>query len=77
MDSKALLPSNMTNRERKKQLRAMNVSRAKQLSRRVGMTHSEVNAELNRRIGIRRVTEATQDQLQRRVRAADAWLRRL
>jgi superfamily II DNA or RNA helicase len=73
----ALLPGDLTNRERKKQLRAMNVNRAKQLSRRVGMTHSEVNAELNRRIGIRRVTEASQDQLQRRIRVADAWLRRL
>ena len=41
------------------------------------MTHAEVNAELNRHAGIRRVTEATTEQLERRLRAAEAWLRRI
>jgi hypothetical protein len=35
-----------------------------------------VNAELNRRSGVRRVTEATIEQLERRLAAADRWLAR-
>jgi len=73
----ALLPPDLTNRERKKQLRSQNASRAQELSRRIGMTHAEVNAELNRRTGIRRITEATQHQLAHRIRVAEAWLRRI
>jgi hypothetical protein len=33
-----------------------------------------VNAELNRLSGVRRVTEATIEQLERRLAAADRWL---
>jgi len=40
------------------------------------LTHAQVNAELNRRAGVRRVTEATIDQLERRLVAADRWLAR-
>jgi hypothetical protein len=42
-----------------------------------GKRHAEVNSELNRRVGIRRVTEATVAQLERRLRAADGWLQKL
>ena len=35
------------------------------------------NAELNRLAGVRRVTEATVEQLERRLRHAEAWYRRL
>ena len=38
------------------------------------MTHAQVNAELNRRLGRPQVAEATIDQLQRRVAAGDKWL---
>ncbi len=64
-------------RKRRNELRSLNVTKAKQLARRVQMTHAEVNAELNRRAGIRRVTEATTDQLEGRLRFAEAWLRKL
>jgi lysyl-tRNA synthetase class I len=39
--------------------------------------HADVNAELNRRSGIKRVTEATLQDLERRLDLADRWLRRL
>jgi hypothetical protein len=38
------------------------------------MTHAQVNAELNRLSGVRRVTEATIDQLERRLHVGDRWL---
>jgi superfamily II DNA or RNA helicase len=61
----------------RKDLRAVNAQRAQQIARRSGHTHAEVNAELNRRVGIRRVSEATQAQLARRAEAAGGWLRKL
>jgi hypothetical protein len=42
--------------------------------RRTGMTHARVNAELNRLSSVRRVSEATVDQLERRLVCADKWL---
>jgi len=36
-----------------------------------------VNSELNRMAGVRRITEATLEQLHRRARCADGWLNRL
>jgi superfamily II DNA or RNA helicase len=63
--------------ERKKQLRVDNAERAKELARLTGRGHAAVNAELNRMAGVRRITEATAVQLERRLRHADAWLRRL
>jgi superfamily II DNA or RNA helicase len=65
-----------TLRERKKALRDSNADRARQLARRTGLTHAQVNRELNRLAGIDRVTEATVDQLERRLRHAEAWLAR-
>jgi hypothetical protein len=41
------------------------------------MSHAEVNTELNRRVGIRRVTEATIAELERRLDAAERWLKKL
>jgi hypothetical protein len=38
------------------------------------MTHAQVNAELNRMVGLRKITEATTEQLERRLRAAEKWL---
>lgn len=64
-------------RQQKKQLRALNLGRAKQLARIARLSHAEVNAELNRRTGIRRITEASLPQLERRVQVAEAWLKRL
>jgi superfamily II DNA or RNA helicase len=64
----------LTRREEKGILRDQNTTVAKELARRTRMTHAQVNAELNRLSGVRRVTEATIEQLERRLAAADKWL---
>jgi superfamily II DNA or RNA helicase len=64
----------LTRREEKQQLREANTRAAHELVRRAGLTHAQVNAELNRRSRVRRVSEATIDQLRRRLTAADGWL---
>lgn len=66
-----------TRQEHKERLRADNAERARDIARRAGLGHAAVNAELNRLAGVRRVTEATLEQLERRLRHADAWARRL
>lgn len=62
---------------RKKDLRDENAARARELVRLTGMTHAQVNRELNRLAGVRRVAEATVSQLRARVDQADRWMRRL
>jgi superfamily II DNA or RNA helicase len=64
----------LTRREEKRILRDQNATVARELVRRTRLTHAQVNAELNRRSGVRRVTEATVEQLERRLAAADRWL---
>lgn len=64
----------LTRREEKKHLRDANAKVARELVRRAGLTHAQVNAELNRLSGVRRIAEATIDQLERRLTAADGWL---
>jgi superfamily II DNA or RNA helicase len=66
----------LTRREEKRVLRDQNATVARELVRRTRLTHAQVNAELNRRSGVRRVTEATIEQLERRLAAADRWLAR-
>jgi superfamily II DNA or RNA helicase len=61
-------------RDQKKRLRDANAEWARLISRRTNMTHAQVNAELNRLAGIRKITEATNEQLERRLRAAEKWL---
>ncbi len=39
-----------------------------------GLSHAQVNAELNRRVGLRRIDEATLEQLERRRAQAARWL---
>jgi hypothetical protein len=46
------------------------------LVHKTGLGHAEVNAELNKRIGLRRVTEATVVKLEKRLQAARKWLDR-
>ncbi len=60
---------------RRDRLRALNAARAGDLVRHANLSHAKVNAELNRLVGIERITEATVTQLQRRLEAADRWLR--
>jgi superfamily II DNA or RNA helicase len=45
--------------------------------RRTGWPHPQVNAELNRLTGLRRVTEATVEQLERRLAHAERWRRQM
>ena len=66
-----------TRREHKAHLRAQNAEAARDIVRRSGLTHAQVNAELNRLSGIAKVSEATLDQLETRRRHADRWLDRL
>lgn len=61
----------------KRHLRDRNTAKVRSLARLTGLTHSKVNLELNRRVGIRRIGEATVDQLERRLRKADEWRRSL
>jgi superfamily II DNA or RNA helicase len=64
-------------RSRRRQLREHNSSRVRTLVHLTGKRHAEVNSELNPRVGIRRITEATVAQLERRLHAADRWLQKL
>lgn len=66
-----------TLREHKKELRDDNAERARRIARLTGLTHAQVNRELNRLTGLDRVTEATSEQLERRLRHADGWLRKV
>jgi superfamily II DNA or RNA helicase len=66
-----------TRREHKAHLRSENADWARDLVRVTGLTHAQVNAELNRRSGVTKVSEATVEQLERRLGAAEAWFRRL
>ena len=63
-----------TRREEKRNLRDENATVARELARRARLTHAQVNAELNRLSGVGKVSEATIEQLERRLAAADKWL---
>jgi superfamily II DNA or RNA helicase len=66
----------LTRSAEKKLLRNANASVARELVRRAKLTHVQVNAELNRLSGVRRVSEATIEQLERRLAAGNKWLTR-
>ena len=68
--------SEMSPRSKKRKLRELNSARVRSLVHRARLSHAKVNAELNRVVGIRRVTEATASQLEKRLDAADRWLKR-
>jgi superfamily II DNA or RNA helicase len=63
--------------QHKRELRERNAELARAIVRRSGLAHAHVNSELNRMAGVRRITEATLEQLHRRARCADGWLNRL
>jgi len=67
----------MSPRSRKRKLRELNSARVRSLVHRTRLTHAKVNAELNGAVKIRRVTEATANQLEKRLEAADRWLKRI
>jgi len=64
-------------RSRKRKLREENSACVRRLEHRTRLGHAAINAELNRRVGIRRITEATAEQLEKRLGAAQKWLNRL
>ena len=67
----------LTRRQVKDRLRDQNTDVARDIAYVTGLSHASVNAELNRRIGVDRVTLATVEQLQERLGHARRWLDRL
>lgn len=63
--------------ERKEDLRTRNAALARRLVDMTGWPHPRVQAEMNRRAGVTSVASATEEQLDRRLRHAESWLRRL
>ena len=66
-----------TRRQAKDALRVANADGARDLARLTGQTHAQVNGQLNRMVGIRSINDATVEQLQARLSAADRWFERL
>ncbi|HVE45698.1 MAG TPA: DEAD/DEAH box helicase [Acidimicrobiales bacterium] len=64
-----------TRREHKEHLRKANADKARLIARHTGMTHASVNAELNRVSGVKKISDATVEQLDRRLDKAEQWLR--
>ncbi len=64
-----------TRREHKERLREANAVKTRLIARHTGMTHAKVNAELNRVSGLRRISEATVEQLEKRLHKGELWLR--
>jgi superfamily II DNA or RNA helicase len=69
----AVVPEGRTLREHKQRLRDANSNRVRMIARATGMTHAAVNGELNRTTGLKRVSEATVEELERRLAKADQW----
>ena len=63
--------------EQKDDLRTRNADVAKRLVDITGWNHARVQGEMNRLAGVTSVAGATVDQLERRLRYAESWLRRL
>jgi superfamily II DNA or RNA helicase len=61
-------------RRRRRVLRDANAAAVSEIARVTGLSHAQVNAELNRRVGVQRIGEATLDQLERRRDQAVRWL---
>jgi superfamily II DNA or RNA helicase len=55
-------------------LREANAKLVQDLVWATGMGHAQVNGQLNRLVGLRRIDEATIDQLRRRAQQAERWL---
>jgi hypothetical protein len=64
-----------TLRQRKVALRDSNADLARELVRVTGWSHPQVNAELNRLAGIRKISEATLEQLEQRLVVGRKWLK--
>jgi superfamily II DNA or RNA helicase len=71
------IPEAPSPRSKKRKLREQNSALVRTLAHRTRQGHAQVNAELNRRVGLKRITEATVVQLERRLDVAKKWLERL
>ncbi len=69
--------SSLSVAEQKDDLRTRNADVAKRLVDITGWNHARVQGEMNRLAGVSSVASATIDQLERRLRYAESWLRRL
>jgi hypothetical protein len=67
-------PGRPSPRQRRLELRERNQKLVQELVWITGLTHAQVNGRLNRAVGLRRIDEATIDQLARRATAAERWL---
>ena len=56
-------------------LRDANATLTRRIARITGLSHAQVNGDLNRRVGLERISEATITQLERRRDHATTWLR--
>ena len=65
----------MDARTRRRLLRDANASVVAEIVSISGASHAQVNAELNRLVGVARISEATLDQLERRRQEANKWVR--
>ena len=65
-----------SDRRERDRLRQLNTDLARELAITTNRSHAAVNAELNRLAGVKKVAEATTDQLRRRAGKADEWLAR-
>jgi superfamily II DNA or RNA helicase len=67
----AAAPEGRTLREHKERLRAANTNKVRMIARVTSQTHAAINGELNRAIGLTRISEATVEQLERRLEKAE------
>lgn len=61
-------------RQQRTALRKHNAGLVMELVRFTGLSHAEVNGKLNRLVGVRRIDDASVDQLERRAKQAQRWL---
>jgi hypothetical protein len=64
-------------RRERAELREANSKLVQDLVWATGMGHAQVNGQLNRLVGLRRIDEATVDQLRRRAQQAERWLAKI
>jgi len=61
-------------RRDRSELRERNARLVQDLVWATGLGHAQINGQLNRLVGLRRIDEATVEQLRRRARQAESWL---
>src|SRR5690606_26791546 len=61
-------------RREREELRERNAKLVQDIVWATGLAHAQVNGRLNRLVGVRRVDEATVEQLRRRAQQAERWL---